>query len=165
MARIALFVFLMLGAVGAVADACPPGPCLKYRRPVPDVVTAIANGYTAQGRAHMPRLTRASIAAFLTARVWEPIYAISANPHVETIAPPRVRFSLARNARPMRDGTRLVLLRRIEVRRNLALVEVDGGVFALEPCGEFRSPRVCLMQRADLDFDDEQITFSKPPPN
>ena len=163
MVRIALLMVLL--AAVRPADACPPGPCNKYR---PNLsVPAHVTGYTRRiDSTRMPRFTRARITAFLTGSIWDPVYALSPDPRMGVSPPPAIRFVEARSAtrRPVPIGTRTVLVRRIEVRDGEAMIEVDGQVFVLERC-DHDLPGGCLALRTDLSFDEpqEQSQFAKPP--
>ena len=158
---------VLMFAAARPADACPPGPCNKYRHIEPDrLMQAEAVGYTRQITARLPRFTRARIAQLLTGSIWDPVYASSPNPNVRMVPPPSIRFVEARSVRraPVRSNVRTVLVRRIEVRGREAWIEVDGAVFVLERC-DADLPDACLNLRSDLSFDDldADTEFAKPP--
>jgi hypothetical protein len=85
-------------------------------------------------------------------------------PDTQVINPPWLRFVEPRNVTRPRGSIRNVLLRRIEIRRGTAMIELDGTVFVLERCPDMPR-RVCLNLRDDLSFDEpaEDAQFAKPP--
>jgi len=164
--------FLLVALVAnATAYACPPGPCLKYRHmQPPPAVRATATTYMRSVRAQPPNNPRA-LADFLTSSVWLP--------KNETVLGPNTLPALAiRFVDPRRDNTRrpiaddrVVLVRRIERRRHVTIVEVDGDVFELMQCRTgSRQWTSCLTARPDLSFDvpeqdiEQHGQFAKPPP-
>jgi hypothetical protein len=161
--------FAVVVAVSSVtpAGACPPGPCLKYShmQPPPNILQA-PTLYTRPLRGGLPSFSYRNIAGFLAASPWQPdIPPTPTNVHV---IDQRLRFVFAGTAIRTRDtSTRNVLIRRIERRARMILVEVDGDVFELSRCGTPRAPAVCL-QRTELELsvvddptDDDH--FAKPP--
>ena len=129
-------------------------------------ITAKAVGYTRRIATRLPRFTRARIANFLSHSIWDPIVMEAAGPNLDVISPPPIRFVEARNAkRATALDVRSVLVRRIDVRKGVAMVEVDGDVFVLERC-DADLPIACLTLRSDLSFDApvQPTQFAKPPP-
>src|SRR5687768_3935200 len=135
MHRLVLLVGVTLAGLTSAADACPPGPCNKYRHMTRPVVTPRPTVYTRTNAGALPAFNYRSIAVFLAGSTSDPMP--TPTPANVVVAPsPRLRFRIASVARrPIDSSVRTVLIRRIERRDRLTLVEVDGDVFALARCG------------------------------
>jgi len=178
MHRLVLLVGVTLAGLAPVAEACPPGPCNKYRQMTRPIVTPRPTVYMRTIGGATPAFSYRSIAGFLTGSTWDPMP--TPTPSNVVVAPsPKLRFRIANQARrPIDASVRTVLLRRIERRDGLTLVEVDGAVFALARCGSVRRPVACLTLRDDLSLDEPELDpyqfggqgyggstgFAKPPP-
>jgi hypothetical protein len=166
-----VWIIALVLANTTIASACPPGPCLKYRH-IQHVqpVRANAVSYARSLRARPPTNPRA-IAEFLTRSVWLPQDHFVPQPGVYPALP--IRFLDARQVQtsPNRTDERVVLVRRIDRRDRITMVEVDGQVFELSTCRDTnRQWTSCLTMRTDLSFDvPEQDPvddghFAQPPP-
>jgi len=178
MHRLVLLVGVTLAGLAPAADACPPGPCNKYRHMTRPVVTARPTVYMRTIAGAAPAFSYRSIAGFLSGSTWDPMP--MPTPSNVVVAPsPTLRFRIAKVARRQIDSSvRIVLIRRIERRDGPTLVEVDGEVFALSSCGTVRRPRACLTLRTDLSLDEPEVDayqfggqtyggstgFAQPPP-
>jgi hypothetical protein len=161
MHRLVLLVGLALAGLAPSAEACPPGPCNKYRHMTRPVVTPRPTVYLRTIAGVAPAFSYRSIAGFLSGSTWDPMLVrTTAN---AVVAPsPKLRFKIANVARrPIDSSVRSVLIRRIERRAGLTLVEVDGDVFALARCGSVRRPIACLKLRGDLTLDEPQLDPSQ----
>lgn len=149
-----LVVGVTLAGLASAADACPPGPCDKYRHMTRPVVTPRPTVYMRTIAGAAPGFSYRSVAAFLSGSTWEPM-PTSTPPNVLVAPSPKLRFRFANVTRRRIDASvRSVLIRRIERRGGLTLVEVDGDVFALSRCGNVRRPAACLTLRTDLSLDE-----------
>lgn len=178
MRRLVLLVGIALLGLALSAEACPPGPCLKYRHLTRPVVTPRPMVYMRTIAGPVPAFSYRNMARFLASSTWDPMP--TPTPVNMVAAPsPKLRFRFANAARrPVDSSVRSVLIRRIERRDGATLVEVDGDVFALARCGSVRRPLACLTLRDDLTLDESQLDqyqfggqgyggstgFAKPPP-
>ncbi len=155
------FLVCLVLAMMAARDAaaCPPGPCLKYRRMQP--VEPIVQEYRRSVRGLPPR-GRARLVRFLTDATWLPSGPIPAGPGM---LPPRtLRFVDATRAQRAPTMDRVVLIREIERRNRTLYVAVDGDYFALARCGA----ATCLQRVGALPEEEVEIEpehrFATPPP-
>jgi len=176
MHRLVLLVGVTLAGLTPAAEACPPGPCLKYRQMTRPVVTPRPTVYMRTIAGAAPAFSYRSIAGFLSGSTWDPM----PTPTNVVVAPwPKLRFRIANVARrPIDSSVRSVLIRRIERRDGATLVEVDGEVFALARCGSARRPIACLTLRDEVTLDEPELDpnqfgghgyggstgFAQPPP-
>src|SRR5690349_9505788 len=116
MHRLIVLVGVTLAGLAPAADACPPGPCDKYRHMTRPVVTPRPTVYMRTIAGAAPALGYRSIARFLTGSTWDPMPTLT--PANVVVAPsPKLRFQVANVARrPIDSSVRNVLIRRIERR-------------------------------------------------
>jgi len=161
--RIAWLLALLTILAAREAAACPPGPCLKYRRSAP--VEAVVATYRRSVRALPPaRFDRRRIEQFLTDSVWIPA-SVMATP-IETLPAPTLRFVQPSRAARARLTERAVLVREVERRRGTIYVAVDGEYFALVRCtDEARRATTCLERAGALPEEDAEPShrFATPP--
>ena len=167
--RALLVLLALLAAAPRSADACAVGsPCLKYKRPpdMPAVIRQQTSLYTRRSGGAFRSFTRSKIVAFLTGAQWDPPSQPPAlkQGYVKVIPALPIRFVEAEHATRTltHNDVRLVLVRRIEYRKGVVMIEVDNQVFALAPCDGKK--RMCLSLRNDLSFDTPvEDEFAQPP--
>jgi len=166
----ALLVLLALVAVAPrSADACAVGSsCLKYKRPpdMPTVIRQQAGLYTRHSGGTFRSFTRSKVVAFLTGAQWDPPSQppVLKQGFVRVIPALPIRFVEAEHAtRTLQSNSvRVVLVRRVEYRKGVVMIEVDNQVFALAQCDGKK--RMCLSLRNDLSFDAPvEDEFAQPP--
>jgi hypothetical protein len=151
--RLAWIIAVVLAGT-TIANACPPGPCLKYRHlQRPPLMPATAITYARALRAN-PTSHPNAIVALLTNSMWIPQDHTIAAPNMLPALP--LRFVDPRQGKisPARGNERVVLVRRLDRRGGITMVEVDGQVFELARCRDTsRQWTSCLTLRTDLSFD------------
>ena len=156
---LAIAVALVTTAAAPLAQACPPGPCLKYRNVNPhDLMgpTQVVSPtmYTRPLSAPFPRFSYAGVARFLASTKWTAeLSLLGPLAPNQRLANTALRFVTAANISRGDANTRVVLIRRIEQRANAILVEVDGSVWMLSRCGTRRAPLICLTEHGEMSFD------------
>jgi hypothetical protein len=167
--RSLLVLLALLVATERPAAACAVGSqCTKYRQN-PGVVRVKPTVYTRVSGGVFKSSTRSRIVKFLTGSRWDPnLTAIPAYPRAQVVRSDPMFFSEARDAvrvdpHQARFHARIVLVRRIESRDGITMIEVDNDIYALEPCADKK--RMCLTLRNDLSFEPVQTEsqFSQPP--
>ena len=94
MPQCCLIVLALVVALSSSADACPPGPCTKYRHQITTVtVTATATVYVRSMRGDPPAFHERRLTTFLTTSSWEPVVTLAPSPpNVRVLPAPRIRF-------------------------------------------------------------------------
>ena len=168
--RSLLVLFAVTVASAKPADACAVGsPCTKYKHMYePSIVQVTPSIYTRHTGTAFRSFTRSRVVAFLTGAQWDPVIMPVAlkNPYQRVIQPVSVRFVEAERATRTLQSTRqrVVLIRRIEYRNGVTMIEVDNDIYALQPCDGKK--RMCLSLRNDLSFDApvaDDVNFAQPP--
>jgi hypothetical protein len=170
MLRSLVVLLVVLAAAPKAADACAVGsPCLKYRKPdiYPRVIRQQPSEYVRTSGGTFRSFTRSRVVSFLTGAQWNPnTLGMPVPAGVKVIKAVPIRFVDAAHAvRTNRTDLRIVLVRRIEYKDGVTMIEVDNEIWALAKC-ENRN-RMCLTQRNDLSFtppEAETTQFAEPPP-
>lgn len=156
--RIAAALILVM-TIGLVrADACPPGPCNKYKR-VPPTEAAVLSYKRAVRGVAPTRFDRAALAKFLSTSAWVPDGGQALTPN--TIPARTVRFFRPDQPRRRDEPDRIVIIRQIEKRKGLTYVEVDGDFFTLSRCTDTRY--TCLNFAGALPEVETKQKFATPP--
>ena len=143
-----ILVVVMALLTSAEAIACPPGPCLKYRRLARPQAPVSVYRMISRGVAP-PRFDRRWLTRFLDGSVWTE----ATGPTQRTI-----EFRTAANVdRP--TNTRMVLIRELEQRNGTTYVAVDGIFYALGRC----KGATCLTLVGPLPDEASRQRFATPP--
>lgn len=147
--RLWWFALVLAGvlALPGAAQACPPGPCLKYRHlvrppPPPPPPRVITITYARTIPAALPRFGRAAIVRFLTGSTWELLGGNARTPRLRFVDPTTITQHFAQPPGGNRDRT--VLIRGIRATGEAAVIDIDGDPFSLAPCRIGRQWSTCL---------------------
>jgi len=150
-------------AVETPAFACPPGPCLKYRRmrPPPPVQSPVTT-YVLAGRPRRPplRASTRQIQRFLDGSTWSELAPSQSLRTLELVSAARIR----RDQRIWQANYLRVLLRQIERRRGAVYVAVDDAFYQLVACRTGANRGTSCLVRVDELPPEPDARFATPPP-